>query len=164
MQEKRFLKKLNFIELYQIFGGIIGILLMFYFWMTTFNFEDVSKYYLLLFPFIFFSLCIYSGILINRKRFVRGLNLVIVSLILQLVAFQFYGLGYSSINGIGINFTVDLTNHIITRFDFYPSQFILTTLENHDIFKLKLNLFAVGMLFFTIKILKELKLSLNSVI
>ncbi|MBF4515739.1 hypothetical protein IRZ71_05270 [Flavobacterium sp. ANB] len=166
MQEKRLLKKLNFIELYQIFGGIIGFLFTIYLILTenVINSNSFSSYILIVFPFLFFAVCIYSGILINRKRYIQGLNLVIFLLFLQLVSFQVYGIFYTSINGIGINFTLDLTNDFITGFDLQPSQFLIAVNGNTDIFHLKFNLFAVGMLLFTFKILKELKLCLYSII
>lgn len=166
MQEKRLLKKLNFIELYQIFGGIIGLLFTIYLILKekAINLDSFSGYILIVFPFLFFAICIYSGILINKKKYNLGLNLVIFLLFLQLVSFQVYGLFYTSINGIGINLNLDLTNDFITRFDLQPSQFLIAISGNKDILHLKFNLFALGMLLFTFKILKELKLRLYSII
>ena len=92
MIDKVLLKKLNFIEIYQFFGGIIGILIMLYLLFTTnINEYEGSFYILLILPFVFFAFCIYSAWLLNKKRYIIGLNLVIISLFLQLVAFEFYG-------------------------------------------------------------------------
>ncbi len=125
MIDKVLLKKLNFIEIYQFFGGIIGILIMLYLLFTTNTNEyEGSFYILLILPFVFFAFCIYSAWLLNKKRYIIGLNLVIISLFLQLVAFEFYGVFYTSVNGIAINFTLDLTNDILIGLDFQPSQFL----------------------------------------
>lgn len=164
MINKALLKKLDFIEIYQFFGGILGILLMIYLIFTT----NIDKYgesfhILLIIPFLFFGFCIYSAWLLNKKKYLRGLNSVIISLILQLIAFEFYGIFYTAVNGIAVNFTLDLTNDTLVGFDFQPSQYLFAFREN-DVFRFKLNLFAFGMLLFVSKILKELKSSLYSIV
>ena len=78
----------------------------------------------------------------------RGLYLVFILLILQLVAFEFYGVFYTAVNGIAINFTIDLTNDLLTGFDLQPSQFFVTFHGSNEIFHFKMNLFAFVMLFF----------------
>lgn len=158
MTDKALLKKLNFIEIYQFFGGILGIVFMSYLIFTTNANEYKGPFYIfLIIPFLFFAICIYSAWLLNKKRYLRGINLVIISLILQLVAFEFYGIFYTSVNGVAINFNLDLTTDTIAGFDFQPSQFIFAFRENAGAFHFKLNLFAFGMLLFVSKILKELK-------
>jgi glucan phosphoethanolaminetransferase (alkaline phosphatase superfamily) len=165
MQEKRLLRKLNFIEIYQFFGGIIGLFIMTYLVCTTNAHEYAGPFYIfIILSFLFFGFCMYSAWLLNKKNYLRGLNLVIISLILQLVAFEFCGIYFTSVNGIALNFTLDLTNDTIVGFDFQPSQFIFAFRENEDIFHFKLNLFACGMLFYTAKIIKEVKTSLYSII
>lgn len=158
MRDKALLKKLNFIEIYQFFGGLIGILLFIYLIFTTNASEKYAGlfYILLIVPFLFFVFCLYSAWLLNKKKYLRGLNLAIISLILQLIAFEFYGFYYTSVNGIAINFTLDLTNDTLAGFDFQPSRFLLA-FQNNNILRFKLNLFAIGMLVFVSKIIKEVK-------
>ncbi|WP_289659618.1 hypothetical protein [Flavobacterium panacagri] len=165
MIDKALLKKLNFIEIYQFFGGIVGILLMIYLLFT----KDSTKYQDYLFvsivlPFIFFIFCIYSAWLLNKKKYLRGLYLVFILLILQLVAFEFCGVFYTAVNGIAINFTLDLTNDLLTGFDLQPSQFFITFNGSSEIFHFKMNLFAFAMLFFIFKTIKEVKSSLYSIV
>jgi len=165
MQEKRLLRKFNFIEIYQFFGGIIGLLIMTYLVCTTNAKEYAGPFYIfIILSFLFFGFCLYSAWLLNNKNYLRGLNLVIISLILQLVAFEFYGIYFTSVNGIAINLTLDLTNDTIVGFDFPPSQFIFAFRENDDVFRFKLNLFAFAMLLYTLKLLKGVKSSLYSII
>jgi glucan phosphoethanolaminetransferase (alkaline phosphatase superfamily) len=165
MQEKRLLRKLNFIEIYQFFGGIVGLLIMTYLVCTTNAHEYAGPFYIfIILSFLFFGFCIYSAWLLNKKNYLRGLNLVIILLILQLVAFEFYGVYFTSVNGIAINFTLDLTNDTFVGFDFQPSQFVFAFRENEDVCHFKLNLFACGMLFYTIKIIREVKSNLYSII
>lgn len=162
MIDKRLEKKINFIEIYQIIGGIIGFLFTLYLLFTT----DLSKYqngigYLsMLTPFLFFGFCIYSGIILNKKNYVQGLKLVFISLLMQLIAFDVFGLFYSAINGIGINLTLNLTNDVIAGFDFYPSQFLLALNSNSAIFIVKINLITIAMLFYTAEIFQKIKQSL----
>ncbi|PBJ15804.1 hypothetical protein [Flavobacterium sp. ACN6] len=165
MIDKTLLKKLNFIEIYQFFGGIVGILFMTYLIFTTNVIEYRGPFYIqLIMPFLFFAFCTYSAWVLNKKKYLRGLNLVIISLILQLIGFEIYGIYYTSVNGIAVNFTLDLTNDIFTGFDFQFSQFLLAFRESESIFHLKLNLLAIAMLLFVCKILKEFKRSLYSII
>ncbi|MBP6588330.1 MAG: hypothetical protein KA208_09965 [Flavobacterium sp.] len=160
MIDKRLEKKINFIEIYQIIGGIIGFLFTLYLLFTT----DLSKYqngigYLsMLTPFLFFGFCIYSGIILNKKNYVQGLKLVFISLLMQLIAFDVFGLFYSAINGIGIKLTLNLTNDVIAGFDFYPSQFLLALNSNSAIFIVKINLITIAMLFYTAEIFQKIKL------
>ena len=162
MIDKRLEKEINFIEIYQIIGGIIGFLFTLYLLFTT----DLSKYqngigYLsMLTPFLFFGFCIYSGIILNKKNYVQGLKLVFISLLMQLIAFDVFGLFYSAINGIGINLTLNLTNDVIAGFDFYPSQFLLALNSNSAIFIVKINLVTIAMLFYTAEIFQKIKKSL----
>lgn len=162
MLDKRLEKKINFIEIYQIIGGVIGFLFTFYLLLTT----DLSKYqngigyFSMLTPFLFFGFCIFSGILLNKKNYVQGLKLVFISLLMQLIAFDVFGLFYSAINGIGVNLTLNLTNDVIAVFDFYLSQFLLALNSNNAIFIVKINLFTIAMLFYTAKVFQKIKQSL----
>ena len=160
MIDKRLEKKINFIEIYQIIGGIIGILFMSYMFITT-KLSGIIKwfdYFSIITPFLFFGFCIYSGILLNKKNYVQGLKLVLILLIIQLVAFDIFGLFYSAINGIGVNLTLNLTNDVIAGFDFYPSQFLLSLNSNSGIFIVKINLITIAMLFYTSKVFQKIKL------
>ncbi len=159
MIDKRLLKKINFIEIYQIIGGFIGLLFMSYMFITT-KLTGIIKwvdYFSIVIPFLFFGFCIYSGIQLNKKNYFQGLKLVLISLLMQLVAFDVFGLFYSAINGIGINLTLNLTNDVIAGFDFYPSQFLLALNSNNDIFIIKINFVAIAMLFYTSKVLNKIK-------
>lgn len=57
MIDKRLEKKINFIEIYQIIGGVIGILFMSYMFITT-KLSGIIKwfdYFSLITPFMFFG-------------------------------------------------------------------------------------------------------------
>ena len=160
MLDKIFEKKINFIEIYQIIGGIVGILIMGYYLFTT----DLSKYHnwmgylTLVTPFLFFGFCIYSGIQLNKKNYVLGLKLVFISLFMQLIAFDIFGLFYSAIDGIGIKLTLDLTKDVIMGFDFHPSHFLIDYNSSSAIFIVKINLISIVMLFYTSKVYQKIKL------
>ncbi|MTH16661.1 hypothetical protein [Flavobacterium sp. LC2016-01] len=165
MLNKTLSKKLNFIEIYQFFGGLVGLLLTIYLLLTTNPGKYQNPFFIpLILPFVFFGLSIYSAWLLNKKKYLKGLNLLIILLFLQMIAFEFYGLYYTSVSGIAINFTLDLTNDTFAGFDFQPSQFFLTFNASDEVFRFKLNLFAFGMLFFVSKTIRELKSSLYSIV
>lgn len=161
MIDKRVLKKVNFIEIYQIFGGVIGLLYTAYLFFTAKHAmpQDLSHYFSMITPFLFFGLCIYSGVLLNMKKYSRGLKLVMVSLILQLLSIQLFGFFYTAINGIAINLSVDLTSDFIVGFDFYISRFLIVLNSSHSNIIIKINLIAIAMLFYTAKVSREIKLN-----
>nr|WP_315154383.1 hypothetical protein [uncultured Flavobacterium sp.] len=159
MLDKRLVKKINFIEIYQIIGGVFGLLFMSYMLFTSnlSKYQNLVGYISMLTPFIFFGFCIYSGIQLNKKNYVQGLKLVFISLLLQLFAFDIFGLYYSAINGIGIKVTLDLTKDVIVGFDFHPSHFLLALNSDIDIFILKINLITILMLFYTSTVFQKIK-------
>ena len=72
MIDKRLERKINFIEIYQIIGGLVGILFMSYMFVTS-KMSGITNWfdYISMFtPFLFFGFCIYSGILLNKKNYV----------------------------------------------------------------------------------------------
>ena len=158
MIDKRLKKKVNFIEIYQIIGGIIGLLFTSYllFSSSLSKYQNLMGYISLVTPFLFFGFCIYSGIQLNRKNYEHGLKLVFISLLMQLIAFDVFGLFYSAINGIGVKLTLDLTNDIIVGFDFHPSHFLIA-LNSSDDFIVKINLVTIVMMFYTSKVFQKIK-------
>lgn len=158
MQDKRLLKQINFIEIYQIIGGIVGLLIASYLFFTTSLSENQNwmGYVSILTPFLFFGFCIYSGILLNKKKYDLGFKFVFISLIMQLVAFDVFGLFYSAINGLGIKLTLDLTKDVLVGFDFHPSHFLLM-FNSDDVFIVKINLVSIAMMFYVSKVFQKIK-------
>lgn len=159
MEDKKLLNKINFIEIYQIVGGVLGFLMMAYLFMTT-NWKATPNwkdYLSMISPFLFFGFCIYSGMLLNKKNYVLGFKLVFISLVIQLIAFDVFGLFYSAINGVAVNLTLDLTNDVLAGLDFYPSQFFVALSSNVDVFIVKINLVVIGMLIYTSKVFQKIK-------
>ena len=129
--------------------------------MNTFSaspkYHSWNGYITLVTPFLFFGFCIYSGILLNMKNYVLGLKLVFISLIMQLIAFDVFGLFYSAINGLGIKLTLDITKDVIMGFDFHPSHFLIDYKHTNDIFIVKINFITILMLFYTSKVFQKIK-------
>ena len=159
MTEKDLLKKINFIKYYQVVGGLIGIVIMAY----LFYYVNLTKYFnimgviSLIFPFIFFGFCIYSGYLLKIKEYYKGLNLVLILLLFQVVAFEIENVYYSVINGFGIKFTINLTKDFILGFDFHPSHFLFQLRNNSGNLILKFNIVAIFFIFYVSNILNETK-------
>jgi hypothetical protein len=154
---RKLIKKINFIEIYQVIGGLIGVLFSIYLFVFSNSNITLSGLIPLTLIFLFFIFNIYSGILLNRKKFDIGLNLVVVSLVFQLIAFDIAGVFYAAVNGISIDMTFDLTNDVIVGFDFQFSQFLMSSASSIEKLTFKLNLLAMFLLFFTSKVIYDLK-------
>lgn len=159
MQEKRLKKYINFLEIYQIIGGLVGLLITIYLLLTSdlHKYNSIIGYITLITPFLFFGFCIYSGVLLNSKKYALGLKLVFISFLFQLIEFEIFGLFYSSINGLGIKIRLDLTKDVFFGFDYQPSHFLFQTSLNLEVFIIKINLIAIFMLFFIYNIYNALK-------
>lgn len=159
---KSVLKKINFIEIYQIFGGVIGVLYTAYLFFTAKHAmpQDFSHYFSMITPFLFFGFCIYSGVLLNMKKYGQGLRFVMVSLIFQLLSVQLFGFFYTAINGIAINLSIDFTSDFIVGLDFYISRFLIVLNSSHANIMVRINLIAIAMLFYTAKVSREMNRSL----
>lgn len=160
MIDKGLLKKINFIEIYQIIGGVLGLTIIFYLFLTTnlSEMDSFNDYFTLICSLLFFGFCIYSGVLLNKKEYSQGLKLVIISLIFQLFSFQFSNIVFTAISGIGINLKFDITNDFIVGFDFFPSHFLLLVNSSQDFFLVRINLIAIAMLFYVLNTIKMVNL------
>ena len=157
---KKSLINLSFLKYYQLFGSVLGFIISFYLIKTTIDFTDVSvKDYLsltLLFSFFIFNL--YSAILLFQKKNLIGLKLIIISLLLQIVGFNIAGLFYTAINGIAVNFTIDMTKDFIVGFEFQFSQFLLSSVTDNNIVVFKINFLAIFLLFYVSNKFNKLKI------
>lgn len=159
MQEKRLKRRIDFLEIYQIIGGIVGLLITIYLLLTSdlHKYNSIIGYITIIFPFLFFGFCIYSGVLLNTKKYAFGLKLVFISFLFQLIEFEIFGLFYSSVNGLGIKIKFDLTNDIFFGFDYHPSHFLFQTSSNFEVFIVKINFVAIFMLYFIFNTYHDLK-------
>ena len=159
MIEKRLLKKVNIIQNYQIIGGFLGLLITTYllFKSNLTKYLNLTGFITMVLPFIFFGLCIYSGYLLKKKNYNKGFNLVLITLFLQVIAFEIGSLFYSSVNGIGIKLTLNLMKDSIVGFDFHPSHFLFQLKSNEDYLIIKFNIVAIIMLFYVTSLMQEIK-------
>ena len=159
MKKDQLLKKINFLEYFLIIAGLIGIIIQ----VNALLSIDLDKYqtlfnYITIYvPFLFFLFSIYNGLLLTYKKYELGLNLASYSFYLQLVSFTAFGLCYEYNLGIGIGITLELTNDTFFGLDFNFSQFILTLVENSNAFVVRFNVFALFMIYYISKVIKDLR-------
>lgn len=92
---KKVSNKIEYLGYYQIIGGIIGIL------MILFNaYDNLNSNAFFLFSFtLFIALCgvsIYSGILLIRKKYLKGLKFSTITQTIQIIIF-FYSDTYLNV-------------------------------------------------------------------
>lgn len=108
-------QKSKFIGIYQIGGGIIGILNTLRFFP---EFRLLSGSLLLTFlPFFaLYSFSIYCGYLILKKKYLKGFNLSINNQLLQIIGFAVFGYAFHFTAGIYAGIKLNLTNDTILTF------------------------------------------------
>jgi len=159
MKKDKILKRINFIEYFLIISGLIGIILQ----VNTLlsinldRYQSLISHITLYAPFLFFAFSIYNGLLLTYKKYQLGLNLANYNFYLQLVAFTAFGFCYEYNLGIGINIALELTNDTFLGLGFNFSQFVFGLVENSNAFEVKFNVFALFMIYYISKVIKDLK-------
>lgn len=140
---------------YQIIGGGIGALIIFYSLFTT---AQLSGLNILIYVFIllFFSYSIFCGALCIRHKN----NALIHSLInqfLQLISFAFFGFAFSYVAGLYLSVGLDLSNSIDMKFNFGISKFDFNINLEHERAEINFNLVAFALIYWIDKLTKKVK-------
>jgi len=159
---KKIYNRIEYLGYYQIIGGIIGILLM------TFNIYDElnSNGFFLFSMSLFYGLCgfsIYSGILLIRKKCLKGLNFSIFIQTMQILSFAIFGYIFNYAIGIYVRLKIELTNDIIVGFDFGFANWNLSRNANLDIIEINFNIVAIILLSFIFKFKEQITNELNKI-
>ena len=96
------LKFIKILGLYQLIAGALGIL-TFLFFFHTIDLLNVTLN----------GLSVYSGYLLLKKDFKKGLNLSIINQSLQIIGVSLLGITFKFIAGICLGFYIDLTSDTI---------------------------------------------------
>lgn len=159
MKKEKLLRRINFLELYLIIGGLIGIIIQVdkLLSLNLGNYESLFSFITLYLPFIFFLFSIYNGLLLTYKKYELGLKLARFNFCLQLISFIAFGLCYEYYLGIGINIALELTNDTIFGLGFNFSEFVFGLVRNVNAFEIRFNVLALFMIYFISKVLEDLK-------
>ncbi len=159
---KKIYNRIEYLGYYQIVGGIIGILIM------TFNIYDKlnSNGFFLFSMFLFFGLCafsIYSGILLIRKKYLKGLNCSVFIQAIQILSFAILGYIFNYAIGFYTRLTVELTNDTIVGFDFGFVNWDFQRNANPDLIEINFNIIAIIVLSLIFKLKEQITAELNRI-
>lgn len=104
------IKRLKIIGIYQIVGGLIGLVTTSYL-LANYGISDIAifKIVILFLALYFFS--IFCGYLILKEQYEKGLNYSILNQLLQVLSFTILGFAFKFYAGaylcIGLNLTTD---------------------------------------------------------
>ncbi|RCW89713.1 hypothetical protein [Winogradskyella arenosi] len=144
---KKIYSRIEYLGYYEIFGGIIGILLVFLGVYDNLNSNGFFIFSLIL----FLALCgisIYSGILLVRKKYIKGLNFSVFTQAVQIISFVLFGYIFDFAIGAYLRITMEMTNDTIIGIDFSLANWRLSRNANPDLIELNINIIAIVLLLF----------------
>ena len=148
-------RNLKILGLYQFVSGIVGILLCTYF------FGSIP--FQLLISIGIYVFCAYCGFLLLKKKYDNGLNLSIINQSLQIISFGVFGFAIKYTSGFYAGFGIDLTDDLITRFDFGINTWKLYLNANSDLVFLYVNIIPILILGFIYRSKTRLELKNKSI-
>ena len=159
---KKIYNRIEYLGYYQIIGGIVGILFMIY------NIYDqfTSNGFFLFSLTVFFGLCtfsIYSGILLIRKKYLKGLNCSIFIQAVQILSFVLLGYIFNYSVGLNLRLTIELTNDTITGLDFGFINWDLSRNANPDLIEVNFNIVAIVLLSMIFKLKEQIAIEMNRI-
>jgi hypothetical protein len=108
-------KQIKALAIYQIVGGIIGIILSIYFAGKVGLNVSLLKITILFLSFYLFST--YCGFLLLQKNYSKGLNLSIINQVLQIISFSVLGFTFEYTSGIFLSFGLNLTTNTLLTYN-----------------------------------------------
>lgn len=147
--------KLKALGIYQIAGGVIGLLLTFWIIKGVTLFSGLLLLVLLV-AIGLYSYSIYCGILLLKKK-ISGLRHSLINQVFQLVSFLIAGFAFQYISGIFISIGLDLTNSFNFIFNVGISSWQININGDAEPFLLNFNLVALILILF----IEELRKKIN---
>jgi hypothetical protein len=149
-----FENKIKTLGIYQLIGGILGILI------TIRYLPNFSTFYgglLLLFLIIFSlqSFSVYCGYLLLKKKILKGLNLSIYNQFIQIISFGVLGFYFKYSAGIYAGIKLNLTNDTIFTFMAGLSTTALAIDDYIDFKELSINFIALIIINFIFNLKSE---------
>jgi hypothetical protein len=145
--------KFKVLGIYQIAGGIIGLILTS--WLIGQR-HAFSIIVIMLFAIAIALYCysIYCGTLLVMQK-VAGLTHSLVNQFLQLVSFSIAGYIFQYTSGIFVSVGIDLTNSLSYKLDFGTSVWRLGFYTGADVFLINFNVTALYLIIFLDKFKKK---------
>ena len=148
-------RRFAFLGIYQIAGGIVGLLLVTWYFIQVNVFSGIYLWAPLL-AFPFFGYSIYCGILLLQKK-ESGLRLSFVNQCLQLFGFVFFGYGFKYVSGVFLAVGIDLTNSVEFGLNFGISTWQININSEDTSFLINFNLVALYLVIFITKLQRRIE-------
>lgn len=146
--------KLKAFGIYQIFGGVIGLILTVWVISKLVTIPTILLL-LLLVPTTLYTYSIFCGILLLKKN-ISGLTHSLANQFLQLVNFSILGLSLQYVSGVFLSIGFDLTNSLLITFNLGFSSWQLTINDDIEPFTVNFNFIALVLIIFSRKLKKKI--------
>lgn len=141
---KEIQNKLKALAIYQILNGVLGIL-----FLVLINIKISSTILIIIIGLNLFS--IYTGYLLLKKDYEKGLDLSIYNLLIQVIGFGFSGYSFEYFPGIFVSLGFNLTNDTIINYNGGFNTWIINLGSNSNLF-VNINLVAIVLIIFILKL------------
>lgn len=135
-------KKIKALGIYQIVGGIIGIILIIYFAGKA----SILNIPILKITFLFlalYSFSTYSGFLLLNKNYTKGFNLSILNQVLQIISFSVLGFTFQYASGIYLSFGLNLTTDTLITYNSGLTAFNYKINSDPEVSAFSINIIAL---------------------
>ena len=163
-KNKRLLKSIKLLAYYEIIGGVLGLLILTYFTLTTSSIQ-LPLLIALSIGAIFFLFSIISGQQLLYGNLTKALNLSLITQMLQLISFAVSGYALLLVSGLMISVGLELTNGFEVSSGFSLSEYDFNFNNQKELVIFKINLVALFLIYQIIKIkskLSEINLETSS--
>jgi len=147
--------KTKILAFYQIITGVLGLL-----FLLLFNITSSSTIFLIIIGLYSFS--IYSGYLLLTKKLKKGLDMTLYNQLFQVFGFGISGFTFEYFSGIYLSFGLNITHDTIINYNAGFNTWILNLGSNDNLF-ININIIAIIIILYTLN-LKDKILVLNSLI
>ena len=145
--------KIKSLAYYQILGGIFGIGLTAYLFLTSNSYHVILILILILFLAIY-SYSIFCGIMLLKKRML-GFKHSKINQLLQLIHFSILGYAFQYIAGLHISISIDLADLLNLKINLGTSTWEFAFNKNSETSIISVNLLAIFLIIFIDKQMNE---------
>jgi len=148
--------KIKLLSYYQIFGGMVGLILVVYLIAQT---GTITGLHLLIFSLatILYANSIYCGRAVLTDPVDKGLTLSKVNQALQTIYFSINGYGFKYISGGGILASIDYSEGLEFHMNLTASAFLIDINNDHHIALLGFNILAIYLIYYIVGLEERLE-------
>lgn len=151
---KNFKNWIKFLGVYQIAGGIVGIILIAYDFVFIAEIPT-NEYYLSPLALVLFGFSIYSGNLLLALKYSEGLKFSLINQIIQTIGFSIAGIMYVFGSGVFLSIGLDLTDDLMVEFLLWTSNIEIGVLGDKSQLMVSFNVVAIYLVFRVLNLRKQ---------